>query len=279
MILYHGGDPMKTLRLIKGFSANTLIAFSKSKNTVWRPWYNNLFIDSGAFAVNNSGKSISIDEYCQYLFDRKENSDKIVYASLDVIGNPDESYKNYKYMVKSGLYPIPVFHIGEDIKHLYRLAKISNYIGLGGTVGYSNKERFYFFNKVFSLFPDPKEIGFHGFGVNDVNMIRSYPWKSVDARSAHIAARFGSIHTPWGLIRMNPNMPSTGPATILWQTDPHKKKKIEKYLQDIGVDVEKTMLQNTVGKVERCKASIIYFEKHIKPQCPTYFKSQINYFL
>jgi len=253
MILYHGGDPMKTLRLIKGFSANTLIAFSKSKNTVWRPWYNNLFIDSGAFAVNNSGKSISIDEYCQYLFDRKENSDKIVYASLDVIGNPDESYKNYKYMVKSGLYPIPVFHIGEDIKHLYRLAKISNYIGLGGTVGYSNKERFYFFNKVFSLFPDPKEIGFHGFGVSSLFLSKLFPWKSIDSTNASKGTVFGNFYTPFGSYKINEILNELQHKT-------NKIKTIEKWLRSINISWKDISQETEKGVAYRVKANILGME-------------------
>jgi len=236
-----------------------------------------LMLDSGAFSAFRQKIVISVEEYIKFIKSTKINFDYMV--GLDVFGKDELSFTNYMKMYDAGINCIPVFHIGADPKYLKRYIKKTNYVGIGGIALLSTANRRPFVDSVFREYPDPKEIGFHGFGVNDVNMIRSYPWKSVDARSAHIAARFGSIHTPWGLIRMNPNMPSTGPATILWQTDPHKKKKIEKYLQDIGVDVEKTMLQNTVGKVERCKASIIYFEKHIKPQCPTYFKSQINYFL
>jgi hypothetical protein len=236
-----------------------------------------LMLDSGAFSAFRQKIVISVEEYIKFIKRTKIKFDYMV--ALDVFGKDELSYTNYMKMYDSGINCIPVFHIGADPKYLKRYIKKTNYVGIGGIALLSTANRRPFVDSVFREYPDPKEIGFHGFGVNDINMIRSYPWKSVDARSAHIAARFGSINTPWGLIRMNPNMPSTGPSTILWQTDPIKKKKIEKYLEDIGVDVEKTMLQNTTGKVERCKASIIYFEKYIKPQCPTYFKSQINYFL
>ena len=92
--------------------------------------FNDFFLDSGAFSAYTVGAKINLDEYIQYIKDHKIKT----YANLDVIDDVEGSYQNYKYMVSSGLKPIPVFHCGEDSKYLELYLKDCDYIALGGVV-------------------------------------------------------------------------------------------------------------------------------------------------
>jgi hypothetical protein len=109
------------------------------------------------------------------------------------VGDCKQSLKNWKIMRKAGLFPIPVFHDGESIDILKEYVNECSYIGLGAVAYKSNKARMLFFDKIFDMFYDRSKIGFHGFGVMDLGMIKRYPWRSVDSSTLATAARFGEI--------------------------------------------------------------------------------------
>ena len=236
-----------------------------------------VLLDSGAFSAYKRKIIIDVKDYIAFIKYNKKQVDHVV--ALDVFNQDQESYTNYMIMRDAGIDCIPVFHIDANQKYLKLYTKETSYIGIGGVALLSTANRRPFIDKIFREYPDPTQIGFHGFGIGDEALLMQYPWKSVDFRSVHLGARFGFIYTPWGFIRMNPNMPKNGPKEILWHTNKLKIEKIYEYLQSIGVDVHLAQEQNNRGKVERCKASIIYFEKYIKPKCPTTYKSKLNYLL
>ena len=197
MIIYHGAIT-KDIQLVTSEKINCLVTYASYKKHVWQPWWKNLFIDSGAFSVHNSGKTIDMDKYVEYLLEWESMNKKIVYASLDVIGDAKTSMKNYKYLLKKKLNPIPTYHYGESIEILKEMSEMTNYIGLGATVGLSTPRRRVFFDKIFSIYPDPEKIGFHGFGITAPPLIKAYPWKTIDSTMAMRWAMFGQILTPWG---------------------------------------------------------------------------------
>jgi hypothetical protein len=123
---------------------------------------------------------------------------KIVYASLDVIGDAKAGMKNYKYLLKKKLKPIPTYHYGEPIDILKELADMTDYIGLGALVGVPSKQRKSFLTKVFSLYPNNAKVGFHGFGITDPSIIKQYPWKTVDSTLAMRCGSYKEIQTTWG---------------------------------------------------------------------------------
>jgi len=256
-----------------------LVAFSdinKKKEFIRQKKCNKLMLDSGAFSVWNSGKEIKLSDYINFLHEHSSLFD--VRINLDVIGNNKESYKNFKTILKEGLNVIPVYQILEgNLEYLFKYAEISNYIGIGGIAKMKAKERLLGLRKIFENFPDPKKIGFHGFGVAEIQTMLAFPWRSVDARTAHIAARFGLVCTPWGNIRLNTNIPKDGPKALAWRGKSEIKKKIYKYLNEMEVDIKRASQQNVSGKIERTRASIMYFEKCIKPKVPKYYSTKINY--
>jgi hypothetical protein len=157
-----------------------------------------LFLDSGAFSVENSGVPIDIQEYIAYLQDNKEHID--IYANLDVIDNVEETLKNQKIMEKAGLKPLPCFHMDEDFKYLRDYVEKYPYIALGGMVGQDKKEIIPWLDKCFKIICDKNgkpRIKVHGFGIGDVELLWRYPFfYSVDSTSWLRLGINGSVNVP-----------------------------------------------------------------------------------
>lgn len=158
-----------------------------------------LFLDSGAFSAWSQGKEIDIYEYIDFI---KEHINVIdVYANLDVIGDPEATWKNQMIMEKAGLKPLPVFHYGEDEKWLKRmLTKDYDYISLGGMVPISTSDLIHWLDYVYKTYLcDDKGmpiVKVHGFGLTSLRLMVRYPWFSVDSTSWVLTGRMGSIYIP-----------------------------------------------------------------------------------
>lgn len=165
---------------------------TKTKKIERKEWWSYLFIDSGAFSVSQNNAKIELKNYIKFI---KENEDQIDhYASLDVVGDGEQSLENWKVMRKEGLFPIPVFHDGEPLNILKEyIDGGSTYIGLGAVAFKSKKSRLIFFDRIFDLFPNRKEVGFHGFGVFDFGFLKRYPWRSIDSSAVSALSRYGHI--------------------------------------------------------------------------------------
>lgn len=153
-----------------------------------------IFIDSGAFSAANSGKEINIDDYCAFI----KETGVINYASLDVMGNAKETLENYKYMVeKYGLKPIPTFHMGSELVDLEPILKLdAPYIALGGLVFSSGIMNHC--DEVWSYILKKKpHLKVHGFGLTNIELMKRYPWYSVDSSSFKSCKRFGRQGIIW----------------------------------------------------------------------------------
>lgn len=151
-----------------------------------------LFLDSGAFSAWKNGIEINIDDYIQYI----QNNHIGKYIVLDIVGDPELTYKNLKYMESKGLQPIPVFHLGSDKKYLEQLVNEGYYyICLGGTVGSNRNKRIEFFDECFNNFPDTY---FHGLGMTDPQLLLKYPWFSADSTTWLIGRKFCKLATKEG---------------------------------------------------------------------------------
>jgi hypothetical protein len=140
-----------------------------------------LFGDSGAFSAANSGVPVKVEEYSDWLKDNGKFFD--AYANLDVIRDPEASARNLKYLMKRGHHPLPVFHTGSDLKYLERIIKDGHaYICLGGMVGVNKKTLMPWVVKCFQLAErlNP-EVRFHGFGLTSFELVKAFPWRSVDS--------------------------------------------------------------------------------------------------
>jgi len=241
------------------FDIDVLSAFPSfpKKGPEKPPFCDDLFVDSGAFGKH--GDKVDLDSYCKFL---KEYSDKIdLYANLDVIGDAEGSYRNLRKMENRGLDPLPVFHYGSNEFYLRKIISEYDYIALGGLVPITtNKDKLkehldYVWEVILQEKPDLKV---HGFGINSIDIMKRFPWYSVDASSVHVLARYGGVYTPNGTLKINPNVNA---EELKWQNlKPTQKEIIKEFVNDYAspYTYEDAKEQSTEGTLIRCAVSIHY---------------------
>ena len=184
---------------------------------------NKLFIDSGAYSAWSKNKHIDVDDYIKFI---NENTDKFtLFASVDDIPgelkrkptlweqreSPVKSWHNYLYMreqVKDKDKLLPVFHIGEDFRHLQNMldATFSGqhipYIGLGGTVGLGCAVKEDWYKQCFKIIQQSSNpnVKVHAFGMTNLKILENYPFQSADSTTWLRAAINGYICTKYGRI-------------------------------------------------------------------------------
>jgi hypothetical protein len=94
-----------------------------------------VILDSGAFSAHTQGGTVDLDAYAKWL--RRWAGRAKAAFSLDVIGDPVASAKNYRRLVDAdtGLTIVPVHHAGTHVRFLDDiLASGATYVGFGGMV-------------------------------------------------------------------------------------------------------------------------------------------------
>lgn len=176
----------------------------------------NIFLDSGAHSLYKAEVAAKkkddfsfyesdsfweyVERYCEFL---KANKDKFeVYVSVDVIFNPEMSWKVQKYMEDTHkLKPLPVFHSGEDFKWLKLYLDNYDYIGLGG-LGQSVSKGNWILNvgePAWNLICNKKgypRVKVHGFAMTSPDLIIEFPYYSVDSTSWMQFGKYGLIVVP-----------------------------------------------------------------------------------
>lgn len=174
----------------------------------------NVMIDSGAYSISvlskKIGKKVDIfKDYRKYLdnyvyFIRvcqkqlgKEYKDNIIFVTLDVIRDVEQSRLVYRYMTEEcGCDVMPVVHFGASPSALeWYLRTGCSYVGLGGL---SHKvlpsTYMHHADTLFSLLVDRRGnplVKVHGFAVTSLPLLLRYPWWSVDSTSLWKYAAFG----------------------------------------------------------------------------------------
>jgi hypothetical protein len=154
--------------------------------------YPQIFADSGAFSALTQGVNISIDEYAQWL---RDNAQWIThYANLDVIMDAETTWANQKTMENMGLQPLPCFHVNEDFDWLQRYIDGGyTYICLGvAGMQARRSEILRWITRCFRM-AEGTDVRFHGFGLTSWQVMKSFPWRSVDSSSWAQGFRFGQI--------------------------------------------------------------------------------------
>lgn len=194
MKIYFAGIAGNKVRLdyLKEFGANKLmltfanVSYYSRNMQRFKEGEFDLLFDSGAFSSWKRGVVINLKEYCSYL--NFHNIKK--YIVLDEIGNHTITMENQRIMENEGMNPIPAYHLNSPIENLYEICENYEYVCLGGTVGAHFNIRMNFFENVFKHFPDHR---FHGLGLTDIRIIKSFPFYSVDSTTWLIAEKVGKI--------------------------------------------------------------------------------------
>jgi len=176
-----------------------------------------LFLDSGAHTLFNThtlnkrhderyswfanegsltkGFRRYLDRYASFLGTYSKFLD--FYVGVDVIYNPELSWKSLKYLEREhGLKPIPVIHGRTDEKWVHKyLDSGYDFVGVGG-LGQEDTRHTYtkWADRVFSVIGDKVRV--HGFAMTGHALIVRFPWWSVDSASWAKAAGFGMIFVP-----------------------------------------------------------------------------------
>lgn len=210
MIIYYAGVSANVIDLftaVEHGAKHVLLSYH------WRDLYNakqwrrfrnlglHIIMDSGAFSAWKAGIEIDIDDYIQYL--REHSIGKFI--NLDVVGDPEKTYFNQKYMESKGLIPIPVYHMGSDLKYLGRYVDEGYHnICLGGTVGAHKNRREEFFDECFNAYP---KVYYHGLGMTDMHLMLKYPWFSVDSTSWLVGRKYCELNTVNGRVALPKDTP------------------------------------------------------------------------
>lgn len=183
-----------------------------------------LALDSGAhslyklvFSRSDSGEKIlrehvsfeyvSSEQFKKYLdgyiaFLHKEGKAFDFYVNLDIIMSAEKSWEVQGIMEQAGLHPLPVFHLNEPWEFWKKYVDKYDYVGLGGLGQDIPMDRFMpFGDKAFDYILDKKNGGkprvkIHGFAVNAVDVLKRYPYYSIDASSWTTFSRNGVICVP-----------------------------------------------------------------------------------
>ena len=142
-------------------------------------------LDSGAFTAWKAGKEITVDEYCSFIESLPFKPWR--YFTLDKIGDPDGSFKNYNLMLERGFKPVPIFTRGEDVSMIDEYYKTSDVLGIGGLV--QTKGNKGFVKGIMSKIGDRKV---HWLGFNAKYFLAYYKPYMCDSSSWSSSFRFAS---------------------------------------------------------------------------------------
>lgn len=143
-------------------------------------------LDSGAFTAWKAGKSVNIDDYCRFIDSLPFKPWR--YFTLDVIGDPEASMKNYEIMLKRGYNPVPIFTRGEDPSVLDDYYKTSDVVGIGGLVGTGGNKGFV--NGIMNHVAGRKV---HWLGFTSVDYIKYYKPYMCDSSSWVMALTYAQM--------------------------------------------------------------------------------------
>ena len=226
MDLYFAGQgQMAVDEFIATLNVNRLYSFLDGSRIVnrWidftKEYSSKLFLDSGAYSAHTKGKVINVDDYIARINELDWRLE--IYAQLDTIPGeygkpktlqqlkeaPELSWENYLYMkerVATRDKLIPVFHQGEDFKHLHRMLEYLHeedgehikYIGISPANDVVTPYKDRWFAQVFNIIKNSSNpnVKTHAFGMTSKTMLEKYPFTSADSTTWLMHARFGNLH-------------------------------------------------------------------------------------
>jgi hypothetical protein len=149
------------------------------------------FGDSGAHSARTLGITLTLEDYAAWC--HRWNDQLILYSNLDVIGAPEATWRNQRALEDvHGLRPLPVFHTGEPWEYLERyIDQGHTYIALGKLLGNPLADLLPWLDKAFRVAGG--RAVFHGFGMTTWDVLRRFPFHSVDSSTWSTGSRFGTV--------------------------------------------------------------------------------------
>ena len=211
-----------------------------------------VFLDSGAFSMWSLGAKVSIPDYCDYIKRNddiiRKDDDAILASVMDAIGDALGTYQNQMAMEAMGVRPLPCFHFGEDVRYLEHYIANYSYITLGGMVAQSTPQLKLWLDDIWEKYltdgSGRPKVKVHGFGLTTPELMRRYPWYSVDSSSwVQIARVGGMLLLPEArVINVSDQSPQRRvEGQHITTLAPAMRKAVETKLIAAGVDMERVM--------------------------------------
>lgn len=154
----------------------------------------NLIGDSGAFSAHHQGVDITVEELADWAHKWRHRLGWV--ASLDVIGKPDATRRNWRHMVNDlGINAVPTIHFGAAPSDMdYYIEQGIDFIGLGGLVRRPLPAQMRWLVSVFRYARDHHpHVRFHGWGVTHPQILL-LPFYSVDSSGWSSGYRYGRLN-------------------------------------------------------------------------------------
>lgn len=230
-IYFAGGHTSDTNDYIIFKNYNRLLSQINERKVIYKfmeakknGWKGKLLIDSGAFSVHKSGKTVNLDEYIQFLNNNHEYID--YYIQLDdipgkwgeqktieqITESPKKTWDNYLYMCNKLVEPkklLPVFHQGEDFKYLSQMLEYKDndnnhidYICISSNKELPTNQRIDFYYKCYDVIENSSNpnVKIHSLGTQSKKQCELFPFTSSDATSWILNAANGCLYTDFGNI-------------------------------------------------------------------------------
>jgi hypothetical protein len=170
-------------------------------------------LDSGAFSAWYHSDSIDLDAYIAFVKEHQSkfysivaldvipgNNARMAKTTADIEAAAIQSHKNFAKMRRAGIDAIPVFHMGEDWSWLDKMiADKIPYIGISPYMKATQVNIIKWLDQVYTRIGEKDGSPVcktHGFGVTGHQLVRRYPWFSVDSTSWALSAGYGNILMP-----------------------------------------------------------------------------------
>lgn len=197
MVLYYAAAESSLKDLCQVNASNLLISMANGEKKIplVKEYFDkySLIIDSGAFSYYRKG-GISLDAWIKKASVLQQYGTELI--ALDVIGNPKETFENFKIINSQIENTIPTFHVGSDISYFKKYLDITDRIAIGGMVPYKS-EISLLKNHLAKIFVnlDPLNLPrLHAFGYFSQEILESFPFFTADASTWQNYSRFGEFH-------------------------------------------------------------------------------------
>ena len=145
-------------------------------------------MDSGAFTAFSGGKPIALDDYCGFIRDLPFKPWR--YFTLDVIGDPEATRRNYRVMLERGFEPVPICTAGGDYADMDEYFKTSSLVGIGGLVHQKPATKLCMVAQAMKA-ANGRPV--HLLGFTGVQAIKKFKPYSADSSSWLSASRYGQL--------------------------------------------------------------------------------------
>lgn len=257
--LYYAGSHTKTADpIIEENGLLRLLSYLNDKRHISNREAKGLstFIDSGAFSAHTKGAEVDVDTYIDYLNGHDEFI--TICAQLDKIPGefgvaktrqqleeaPELSWENYLYMypkLKSPEKLLPIYHQGEDFKHLHRMLNHEpkiQYMGISPANDMPTTSKEKWIAECFKIIQasNNPDIKTHAFGMTSLWVLNRYPFTSADSTSWIMTGANGSIMSKYGTLlvsengKKNPKHVANLPKAEL--------AELESYVEHMGFNLE-----------------------------------------